>query len=153
MEKMHMELSNQFVCISWVNFAVLIGFLLLGIFSRKLNNLFLFQFPLSKGDVTRDDSQRWFWLNTALQCWNNVTSIQNIVATMFQPCVVLKSSLRIVSWNITLTLSLSGWMMESFKVALTFKIQRNCATHRVKVKEGNRVGTFRGCSFQTSLVV
>ena len=31
-----------------------------------------------------------FWRNTAFQCWNNVVTIRNNVATMLQPCVVLK---------------------------------------------------------------
>ena len=46
------------------------------------------------GTISKDDFQR----NTALQCWNNV---RNNVATMLQRCVALKSSLRIVSCNIT----------------------------------------------------
>ena len=36
----------------------------------------------SKGDVTRDDSQRRFLAQQALQCSNNVTTIRNNVATM-----------------------------------------------------------------------
>ena len=35
----------------------------------------------------RDDD---FWGNTALQCWNNVVTIRNNVATMLQRCVALK---------------------------------------------------------------
>ena len=38
------------------------------------------------GTIRIDDFQR----NTALQCWNNVVTIQNNVATMLQRCVVLK---------------------------------------------------------------
>ena len=30
---------------------------------------------LANGDVTRDDSQRVFLRNTALQCWNHVATI------------------------------------------------------------------------------
>ena len=36
----------------------------------------------SKGDVARDDSQRRFLAQQALQCWNNVATIRNNVATM-----------------------------------------------------------------------
>ena len=43
-----------------------------------------------KSDVTLDDSQRRFQRNTALQYWNNVATIRNIVATMLQLCVALK---------------------------------------------------------------
>ena len=44
-----------------------------------------------KGDVTRDDScNDDFQRNTALQGWNNVVTIRNNVATMFQGCVALK---------------------------------------------------------------
>ena len=39
--------------------------------------------------------------NAALQCWNNVVTIQNNVATMLQRCVSLKSLLRLVPGNIT----------------------------------------------------
>ena len=43
--------------------------------------------------ISNDDFQR----NTALQCWNNVATIRNNVATMLQCCVALKKSLlRIV---------------------------------------------------------
>ena len=38
------------------------------------------------GKICNDDFKR----NTALQCWNNVVSIQNNVATMLQRCVALK---------------------------------------------------------------
>ena len=43
-----------------------------------------------KGDVTRTIRKDDFQRNTALQCWNNVASTQNNVATMLQRCVVLK---------------------------------------------------------------
>ena len=36
----------------------------------------------SKGDVTRDDSQRRFLAQQWLQCWNNVAAVRNNVATM-----------------------------------------------------------------------
>ena len=50
-----------------------------------------FSDPLPKGDVTRDDSQRRFLAqHTALQCWNNVVTTRNNVATMLQRCVALK---------------------------------------------------------------
>ena len=39
------------------------------------------------GTIRNDDD---IWRNTALQCWNNVASIQNNVATMLQRCVVQK---------------------------------------------------------------
>ena len=39
-----------------------------------------------RGTIRKDDFQR----NTALQCWNNVATIRNNVATMLQRCVVLK---------------------------------------------------------------
>ena len=39
-----------------------------------------------QGTIRNDDFQR----NTALQCWNNVASIQNNVAAMLQRCVALK---------------------------------------------------------------
>ena len=43
--------------------------------------------------ISNDDFQR----NTALQCWNNVATIRNNVATILQCCVALKKSfLRIV---------------------------------------------------------
>ena len=32
----------------------------------------------SKGDVTRDDSQRRFLAQQALQCWNNVTAVKGL---------------------------------------------------------------------------
>ena len=38
------------------------------------------------GTIRNDDFQR----NTALQCWNNVVTIRNNVATMLQHCVALK---------------------------------------------------------------
>ena len=142
---MHMELSNQFVFISWVNFAVLIGFLLLGIFSRKLNNLFFFQFPLSK---RRRNTGRFATMILAQhsvamleQCYKHSKHCCNNVSTLC--CAKIVAANRLV-----LTLTLSGWMMESFKVAraLTFKFQRNCATHRVKVKEKNR--RFEGALFR-----
>ena len=38
------------------------------------------------GTIRNDD----FYRNTALQCWNNVVTIQNNVATMLQRCVMLK---------------------------------------------------------------
>ena len=40
------------------------------------------------GTIRNDDFQR----NKALQCWNNVVTIRNNVATMLQRCVALKSS-------------------------------------------------------------
>ena len=51
------------------------------------------------GTIRNDD----FKLNTALQYSNNVVTIRNHVTTMLQRCVAQKSSLRIVSCNITLT--------------------------------------------------
>ena len=36
------------------------------------------------GTISKDDFQR----KTALQCWNNVVTIRNNVATMLQRCVV-----------------------------------------------------------------
>ena len=45
----------------------------------------------TKGDVTRDDSQRRFLAqHTVLQCWNNVVTIRKYVATMLKRCVALK---------------------------------------------------------------
>ena len=38
------------------------------------------------GTISKDDLQR----NTALQCWNNVVTIRNNVATMLQRCVAIK---------------------------------------------------------------
>ena len=38
------------------------------------------------GTIGNDDFER----NTALQCWNNVVTIRNNVATMLQRCVALK---------------------------------------------------------------
>ena len=38
------------------------------------------------GKIRNDDFQR----NTALQCWNNVVTLRNNVATLLQPCVALK---------------------------------------------------------------
>ena len=38
------------------------------------------------GIIRNDDFQR----NTALQCWNNIVTIQKNVATMLQRCVALK---------------------------------------------------------------
>ena len=71
---------------------VLSGFLVLDIIT--LIGLFI---PLRlstgnsfKGDVTRDDSQRRFLAQTALQCWNNVVTIRNNVTTMLQRCIALK---------------------------------------------------------------
>ena len=46
--------------------------------------------------MTRDDLQRRF---LAQQCWKNVVTIRNNVATMLQRCVALKIA---VSCNITL---------------------------------------------------
>ena len=43
-----------------------------------------------KGNVTRTIRRDYFQRNTALQCWNNVASTQNNVATMLQRCVMLK---------------------------------------------------------------
>ena len=40
-----------------------------------------------RGMIRNDDD---IWRNTALQCWDNVASIQNNVATMLQRCVVQK---------------------------------------------------------------
>ena len=39
-----------------------------------------------QGTIGNDD----FQLNTELQCWNNVVTIRNNVATMLQRCVALK---------------------------------------------------------------
>ena len=36
----------------------------------------------SKGDVTRDDSQRRFLAQQGLQCWNNFAAVRSNVATM-----------------------------------------------------------------------
>ena len=54
------------------------------------------------GTIRNDDFQR----NPALQCWNNIVTIQNNVATMLQRCVALKIVVaeRIISYNITLNL-------------------------------------------------
>ena len=41
---------------------------------------------LLHGKIRNDD----FWCNTALQCWNNVVSIINNVATMLQRFVEAK---------------------------------------------------------------
>ena len=41
---------------------------------------------MSHGTIRNDDFQR----NTALQCWSNVVTIRNNVATMLQLCVALK---------------------------------------------------------------
>ena len=38
------------------------------------------------GSIRNDD----FYRNTALQCWNNVVTIRNNVATMLQRCAALK---------------------------------------------------------------
>ena len=38
------------------------------------------------GTIRNDDFER----NTALQCWNNVVTIRNNVATMLQRCAALK---------------------------------------------------------------
>ena len=38
------------------------------------------------GTIRNDDFQR----NPALQCWNNIVTIENNVATMLQRCVSLK---------------------------------------------------------------
>ena len=39
------------------------------------------------GTIRNDD----FWRNTSLQCWNNVVTIRNNVATMLQRSVALKN--------------------------------------------------------------
>ena len=49
----------------------------------------------TKGDVTRDDSQRRFLVQHGVamleQCWNNVVTIRNNVGTMLRRFVELKS--------------------------------------------------------------
>ena len=45
-----------------------------------------FSFQGLHGTICNDD----FHGNTALQCWNNVVTIRNNVATMLQRCVALK---------------------------------------------------------------
>ena len=50
------------------------------------------------GAIRKNDFQR----NTALQRWNNVATVRNNVATMMQAVLRKKSSLRIVSCDITL---------------------------------------------------
>ena len=49
--------------------------------------------------IRNDDFER----NTELQYWNNAATVRNNVATLLQGCVALKSSLRIVLCNITLS--------------------------------------------------
>ena len=56
--------------------------------------LFCQAFQLCTGDVTRDDAQRRFLAQHSVvmleQCWNNVVTIRNDVATMLQRRVALK---------------------------------------------------------------
>ena len=58
------------------------------------HSYFDFKIFKHKGDVTRDDPQRRFSAQHIVamleQCWNNVGTIRNNVATMFQRCVALK---------------------------------------------------------------
>ena len=44
------------------------------------------KFYVLHGTIRKDDS----YCNTALQCWNNIVTIRNNVATMLQGCVALK---------------------------------------------------------------
>ena len=44
----------------------------------------------SREKIKNDDSQQRFLAHTAWQCWNNVVTIRNNVATMLQRCVALK---------------------------------------------------------------
>ena len=56
-----------------------------------------------KGDVTREDSQQWFFCAT--QRCNIVVTLFQVVTTLFQHCnnvLCLKSLLRIIPCNITL---------------------------------------------------
>ena len=46
----------------------------------------IFSFQGLHGTIRND----YFHGNTALQCWNNVVTIRNNVATMLQRCVALK---------------------------------------------------------------
>ena len=46
-----------------------------------------FSFQGLDGTIRND----YFHENTALQCWNNVVTIRNNVATMLQRCVALKN--------------------------------------------------------------
>ena len=55
-----------------------------------------------KGDVTRSDSQERFSAQHSVASWNNVATVRNNVATMMQAVLRKKSSLRIVSCDITL---------------------------------------------------
>ena len=48
-----------------------------------------------------------FWRNTALQCWNNVVTIRNNVATMLQRCVALKIVVANRSSQVTTPLKVS----------------------------------------------
>jgi len=49
--------------------------------------------------IRNDDFER----NTELQYWNNAATVRNNIATLLKGCVALKSSLRIVPCNITLS--------------------------------------------------
>ena len=58
------------------------------------HSYFDFKIFKHKGDVTRDDPQRRFSAQHIVamleQCWNNVGTIRNNVATMSQRCVAVK---------------------------------------------------------------
>ena len=48
-----------------------------------------------QGTIRNDDFKR----NTALQCWSNVVTIRNNVATMLQRCVALKNRRAVRSYQ------------------------------------------------------
>ena len=54
------------------------------------------------GTIRNDD----FWRSTARQCWNNVVTIRNNVATMLQRCVALK---MVVANRLACLSPLSNW--------------------------------------------